>query len=159
MYIMLYLDDTFFRCFYNVMYNKYYCFFCSGQQKPKSFLEIQQEQESDFTIKGTAQSAGGSGGGGGVTTPTGNKMKVSPCSAEAVAFNVWCIRVHVHVRYVFMYICKTKSYNFYYIIIGVNLEQCCQGKTIAAASTLVPSTSAADHTHLPEGEGPFIYDR
>lgn len=46
---------------------------CSGQHKPKSFLEIQQEQESDFSIKTTAPSVGG----GGVTTPTGNKMKVS----------------------------------------------------------------------------------
>ena len=54
---------------------------------------------------------------------------------------------------------KTKSYNFYYIIIGVDLEQCCQGEAVAAASTLVPPTSAAGHTHLPEGEGPFIYDR
>lgn len=56
--------------------------FCSGQQKPKSFLEIQQEQESDFTIKGTAQSGGG--GGTGVTTPTGNKMKVSPCRSNMI---------------------------------------------------------------------------
>ena len=53
--------------------------FCSGQQKPKSFLEIQHEQESDFTIKGTSQTTTATaavGGGGGVTTPTGNKMKV-----------------------------------------------------------------------------------
>jgi hypothetical protein len=52
--------------------------FCSGQQKPKSFLEIQQEQESDFTIKGTPQTTSPvvNVGGGGVTTPTSNKMKV-----------------------------------------------------------------------------------
>ena len=62
---------------------EFWCFFvlfCSGQQKPKSFLEIQQEQESDFPIKATTPSAGGGGGGGGgggVTTPTSNKTKVS----------------------------------------------------------------------------------
>lgn len=62
--------------------------FCSGQQKPKSFLEIQQEQESDFTIKGTPQTTTATvGGGGGVTTPTGNKMKVR----KLLSFHVYSI--------------------------------------------------------------------
>ena len=34
MYIILYLDDTFFRCFYNVMYNKYYVFFAVVSRSP-----------------------------------------------------------------------------------------------------------------------------
>ena len=62
------------------------CVVCSGQQKPKSFLEIQQEQESDFGIKTTVQlqsgGGGGGGGGGGVTSPTTNKMKVSPPTCD-----------------------------------------------------------------------------
>ena len=63
----------------------------------------------------------------------------------------------------FVYMCarvlRLKSYYFHYIIIGIDLEQCCQGEAVAAASTLVPPTSAADHTHLPAGESPFIYGR
>ena len=51
----------------------WYMYVYSGQQKPKSFLEIQQEQESDFSLKGSVQS----GGGGGLVTPTGNKTIAS----------------------------------------------------------------------------------
>ena len=132
---------------FDIVFNNFgvsFYFFCSGQQKPKSFLEIQHEQESDFTIKGTSQTttAATVGGGGGVTTPTGNKMKVR----KLLSFCVY-------------------STYYKYVIAGVDLEQRCQGEAVTAASALVPPTSAAaaaaaDHTHLlPEGEGPFVYGR
>ena len=62
---------------------------CSGQQKPKSFLEIQQEQESDFTQRG---------GSAAVTTPTGNKTFVSsskvlirPVKASKLMDSLFCL--------------------------------------------------------------------
>ena len=48
-------------------------FACSGSSKPKSFLEIQQEQESDFGTK-VVTTQPPSGVGGGATTPTANKV-------------------------------------------------------------------------------------
>ena len=66
----------------------------SGSSKPKSFLEIQQEQEGDFGSKVATttqpQSTSG-GGGGGVTTPTANKLA----------------KVHVHVL---LYTCTPMPY-------------------------------------------------
>ena len=47
----------------------------------------------------------------------------------------------------------------YCIIVGIDMEQCCQGEAVTAASAVVPPTGAADHTHLPAGEGPVIYGR